>query len=308
MTTELGAVIVVGWNRWDDSRQCLASLAPVGEEGWAVLFVDNGSNDGSARLARAEFPWIEVLESRTNLGFGGGCNLGLRNVLARGMERAILLNNDTVVAPDFARRLEEVASRYPRVGTVSAKVLCREPPERIWFAGASLSTWSGRSAHTGFGEIDRGQYDIEREIDRPCACALLATRPFLEEVGLLDESLFLYGEEIDWTLRGRALGYRHYFAPRARVWHQLSRAPETTHGGRPYYYLTRNLLTILDRLEPISVSTVASLRRRLVMGVLLVASLRAGVPLRWAWSEIASGARDYRRGVCGPKPTESSTP
>jgi GT2 family glycosyltransferase len=240
-------LIVLTWNGREVVEACLDSLRPALARGHRVVVVDNGSRDGTAELVRREFPAIERIENSANLGFAAGNNVGIRYALARGAENVVLVNQDAILAPDCVDELVAAARRHPEAGTVSAKVLYLKEPRTLWFAGATFSTHTGRSRHVGQGELDAGQHDREREIDRGCACAMLLTRRMFEKVGLFDEELFLFGEEIDLALRARRLGFTDQFAPRARAWHHVSYSTKDWGSWPRTFYLSRNLLFLVHR-------------------------------------------------------------
>jgi GT2 family glycosyltransferase len=295
-------IIVLTWNGWKDTEECLRSLRPVIEDGMCVLVVDNGSTDGTPDKVREAFPRVEVVENGRNLGFPGGNNAGMRKALSRGAEYVILLNNDTVVDRDFARELLCVAERDKKAGMVTSKIYFYDRPQVVWFAGADVSTWTGRSRHAGFGEVDRGQFDEVVEIGRPCGCALLVSRTFLEDVGLMEEDLFLYGEEIDWVLRARRKGFRCVFAPRSHVWHKVSIGMGGPSSGNTYYYAVRNMLLTLRRHAPYRFAPLNGLRVILVASVFTASLFTTGIDKRNGLANILAGVRDYYRGVCGRRP------
>jgi GT2 family glycosyltransferase len=292
-------IIVLTWNGWNDTEECLRSLVPVAS-GIRVLLVDNGSADGTPEKVRRAYPEVEVIENGKNLGFPGGNNVGIREALSKGANFVILLNNDTVVDKDFARELLSVAVQDKKVGMATSKIYFYDRPETIWFAGGDISIWTGRSRHEGYGEVDRGQYDNIVEIGRPCACSLLVTRSFLEDVGLLDEDLFLYGEEIDWALRARQKGYQSILAPRSKVWHKWASGTGGAQSGNYLYYSVRNMLRVLNTHARIGFFPLNALRNLLVVAGFAVSvftmKVEKGSGLRNVWR----GARDYIRAVSGP--------
>lgn len=294
-------IVVLAWNGWADTEECLRSLSPVIAGGFGVLLVDNGSTDGTPEKARRRFPEVEVIENGENLGFPGGNNVGIREALRHGAEFVILLNNDTVVAEDFARQLLVVAMSDKRVGMVTSKIYFYDRPEVLWFAGGDFSTWTGRSRHAGFGEIDRGQFDEVAEIGRPCGCSLLVTRAFIEDVGLMNEDLFLYGEEIDWALRARRKGYRCLLAPRSKVWHKWAAASGGARSGNYLYYSVRNMLRLLNVHARIRFSPLAALRNLLVIGSYAASIFTMDVEIMKGFRNLAQGIRDYLGGIVGPR-------
>jgi GT2 family glycosyltransferase len=298
-------IIVLTWNGWNDTEECLRSLMPVFGSGFRILLVDNGSTDGTPEKARRSFPEVEVVENAGNFGFPGGNNVGIREALSRGAEFVVLLNNDTVVDKDFARELLFVARRDEKIGMVTSKIYFFDRPERIWFAGGEFSTWTGRSRHAGFGEIDRGQFDHVEDIGRPCGCSLLVTRAFLEDVGLLDESLFLYGEEIDWALRARGKGYRCVLAPTSKVWHKWASGTGGAGSGNYLYYSVRNTLHVLNTHTRIGFPPLNAVRNVLVVASFAISvftmKVEKGNGLRNVWH----GVQAYLRVVSGPRSRES---
>ncbi len=301
-------VLVLTWNGWEATRACLESLRRVRGRGARILVVDNGSTDGTPAHVRREFPDVELLENGTNLGFAAGNNVGIRAALAGGAEHVVLLNNDTVVAPDCVEELVTAACAHPHAGMVSAKILLLDEPDVLWFAGGSLSTLTGRATHKGYRRRDNGRYEQVREIGRPCACAMLVTRRFLDTVGLMEESLFLYGEEVDWALRARACGFACLFAPRARVWHKVTAASGGEAAARYYYYAVRNMLWTLERRDPVRWRWLSALRSVIVVMTFAGSTLRVPVERRAALGHVLAGACDYWRGITGPRPDASGRP
>ena len=238
-------VIVLNWNGLQDTLACLASLARVDYPRVRITVVDNGSIDGSPALLRQRFPGLTVIETGENLGYASGNNVGLRCAVERGADYVLLLNNDTEVAPDFLRRMVEVADADPRVGVAGPTIYYYDQPQLIWSAGGAIDWARGRTQMIGLGELDEGQFGTEpREVDFITGCALLVRREALERVGLLDGQFFLYYEEVEWCVRVRRGGFKVLHVPGARVWHKI---PLDARGDSPevHYYMTRNRLLFL---------------------------------------------------------------
>lgn len=301
MEYPLTYIIVLTWNGWTDTEECLRSLMPAYGAGFRILLVDNCSSDGTPEKARRAFPEVEVFENKENLGYPGGNNVGIREALARGAEFFLLLNNDTVVDGDFARELLSVAMQDERIGLVTSKIYFFDRPDTIWFAGGRISSWTGRYRHTGYGEIDRGQFDGVEDIGRPCGCSLLVTRRFIEDVGLMNEDLFLYGEEIDWAFRAREKGYRCVLAPRSKVWHKWGSSTGGAKSGNYLYYSVRNLLHVLNAHARIRCAPVNAMRNALVVAGFVVSVFTMKVDMVRGFRNIWHGVRDYARTVWGPR-------
>ena len=110
------AVVVLNWNGWRDSVQCIQSLKQMDYPDCRIVLVDNASSDDSVLQIRKAFNDLDVLQSGANLGFGGGCNVGIRKALALGVDYIWLINSDTRVAPDALSCLVEVAEASSQVG------------------------------------------------------------------------------------------------------------------------------------------------------------------------------------------------
>lgn len=293
-------IILLTWNRWEDTEACLQSLLPVVSEHIRVLVVDNGSTDGTPGNVRRCFPRCEVHENGKNLGFPAGNNVGIRHALAEGADYVVLLNNDTVVDRRFAGELIAAAQRNPSAGMISSLIFFHDRPGIVWFAGGHISTWTGRSRHAGYLQADRGKFTGDVPIDRPCACSLLVTRRFLETVGLMREGLFLYGEEIDWMLRARRLGFRCVLATRSKVWHKVSSSTKSSPQPVFLYYSTRNMLTVL-RDEAPKGRVLGRIRDIIVLMVFLGTVFRLDVAWVGGVRNVLRGYRDYRKGISGPR-------
>ena len=295
------AVVVLCWNGRDDTLACLHSLARVRWERKTVIVVDNGSTDGTLDAVQGEFADVMAIRSDENLGFAEGNNVGLRAALGAGADYVLLLNNDTLVHEGLIEALVAEAQRRPDAGALCPVIHYVHPPDRIWYAGARFDPRAAHNGrHTGYGEIDTGQYHAVREIGRATGAAMLVPRPVIERVGLLDGDLFLQVEDVEWSLRMRAAGYRILFVPDVNVWHHVSvasggeRAPDTA------YYEMRNTLTVCARHAPLR--GLARWRREL--GMLAVHLLHARLAPRPIASAraVLDGWRDFRAGRLGPRP------
>lgn len=204
-------------------RRCLVSLQASRYPSFRVLVVDNASTDGSMPMLRSEFPEAEIVHSRRNLGYAGGCNLGIRS--SKG-EYVALLNNDTVVDPDWLGPLVERMESDDSVAAVQPKLLSIRDPHRFDYCGAAggeLDIFGypfarGRLFQTI--EKDEGQYDDPRTVFWASGAAALIRRSALNRIGLLDEAFFAHMEEIDLNWRMQKAGYRIAFEPRSVVYHQ----------------------------------------------------------------------------------------
>ncbi len=148
------SIIVLNWNSYDVTRDCLLSLRRLEYSQHEVVLVDNGSVDSSPEKLAQEFPEVRMIRNPTNLGFAGGNNVGIRHALSRGTDYLLLLNNDTVVAPNLLSELVRVSESSPQIGMVNPKIYYAEPADRIWYAGGRYEPWRTFPKHFGLRRRD----------------------------------------------------------------------------------------------------------------------------------------------------------
>jgi GT2 family glycosyltransferase len=294
------AVVVLTWNGREDTLACLASLERVPDRPDAVVVVDNASSDGTLEVVAERFPDVHLVRSERNLGFAGGNNLGLQRALELGADHVLVLNNDAEVEPGAIRSLVDEAGRRPEAGSLGSKILFADPPDLVWFAGATFDPRSGYNGRQlGYRERDDGRWDGVRETDRACGAAMLVPRPVLERVGGFDDDLFVYSEDVEWSLRATAAGYRHFVVPDSVVRHHVSASAGGESSPLTLYYGMRNTLVVCERHAPLGV--LGTWRRRLVaFAAHLAQALRS--PGRIAGVRaVLAGFRDALRGRLGPR-------
>ena len=294
------AVVVLSFNGRDDTLECLRSLEHAHWDRLTAIVVDNGSTDGTLEAVQAEFPRATTIRSEENVGFADGNNIGMRAALEAGADYVLILNNDTIVDPDLFEALVGEARRRPDAGALCPLIRYVDPPDRIWYAGARFdprAIHNGR--HTGYGETDVGQYHAVRETGRATGAAMLVPREVIERVGYFDGRLFIQVEDVEYSLRMRAAGYRILFVPQGFVSHKVAmttggeRAPVTA------YYEMRNTLEVCSMHAPLRAP--ARLRRELgSLAVHLMHARLSSQPIANARAVLA-GWRDYRAGRFGQR-------
>lgn len=298
MPEEPVAVVVLSWNRREDTLACLRSLAAVEEPALETILVDNDSSDGTVEAVRAAFPEVEVLVNEANLGFAEGNNVGIRRALELGAPWILLLNNDVEVDQGFLRPLLDEAARRPGVGALGPLILFGPPSETIWFAGARYDPRKGYNGRQrGYGEQAGPRFEEVWETDRICGAAMLVPRAVFEEIGDFDTELFAYYEDTDWSLRARAAGHRLYVVPAGRIWHKVSSSSGGESSPATLYYGTRNALAVAERAAPLGPAGTWR-RRSVVVAVHLVQAFLSG-RRREGIGAVLAGFRDFRAGCFG---------
>jgi len=169
-----------------------------------------------------------LIQSGENRGFAAGNNIGIRYASVR--EDAVyiwLLNNDTVVEADalsaLVRKADEYQEKRQRTGIIGAKLLYYDLPDSLQGVGGVYNTWFAKSKHLGGFEVDYGQYDNETvvgRIDYPIGASLFVSMDYIRDVGPLCEDYFLYFEELDWVVRGKAKGWQLGYCWQSKVYHK----------------------------------------------------------------------------------------
>lgn len=300
--TALWQAVVLNWNGREDTLRCLESLARLERADLGIICVDNGSSDGSQAAVRARFPEVRMIEAGSNLGYSGGNNLGIRLAMELGARWVVLVNNDVTVAPDVLEGFERAAREHPEAGMLAGKLYFAERPRIVWFAGQRVSELVGYSGRPrGYGRRDGPSYERIEPTGRAVGALMAVSREAIEAAGVLDEELFAYVEDVDWSLRVRAAGMEVVFAPGARGWHRVSASTggeqRSTH---TLYYGVRNTVAVLERRRPLGV-VASSLRRLSILATFTLHAL-SRPDRRAALRATRRGFADAREGRTGERP------
>jgi GT2 family glycosyltransferase len=224
----LVSVVIVSWNAKRLLAECLESLRVGVYDGpIEIVVVDNASSDDSAEMVRAGFPEVTLICNDANLGFARANNLGI--ALCKG-DYIALVNSDVHVLRECITRLVSYCEQHPQAGLVGPfiiggdgkqQVSCRGEPT-LWNMLCRALALDGVFRHSGwFNGYYLGGWDHQStaSVDILSGCFWLARRRALEEVGLLDETFFIYGEDMDWCKRFNAAQWGVVFVPEARAIH-----------------------------------------------------------------------------------------
>ena len=230
-------IVISNYNGWQDTVQCLESLQKQTYRNFEIILLDDAStNDSVQQLQKHLTENTVFLPQEANSGFAAVNNVGMRRALADGCVWVLLLNNDTVVAPDF---LETLLRETPAGAVSCPKMLFLDPPDEIWFAGGELDRATGKVKHLGGHEKDGPAFAEKKQVSFITFCCVLLPRQVVEEVGFLDETLFMYCEDVDNCIRLADAGVPLWLLPDARIWHK---AGGSAGGMLSVYYITRNTL------------------------------------------------------------------
>jgi GT2 family glycosyltransferase len=309
--------VVVNYNGWADTLECLESLLDQ-DPHLRVIVLDNASTDGSlgriegwARRAgvmrcselafaqgAASLPQdvrVVLVACDRNHGFAGANNIALDYIRKNHPGGfGLLLNNDAVMGPDALRTMLRSFDAHSGTAAVGATVLRYEERDTVeMLGGATVSRLTGMVTPVGAGQRRDQSRPPSVPLDYVSGCCLLVPAATLERVGLMDERYFLYSEDVDWGLRMRRAGLRLVYCAAAEVWHKGGASVvhrSTVHD----YYVVRGALMLVKKHFPG------------MLPIALVHWLIRGIMpklLRREWRRLAAairGYRDFLMGVVGP--------
>lgn len=253
--------IIVNYNTPKETELAVRSALSATAESFThqVVVVDNGSKELFRLPKDLRKAKVTLIRSESNLGFTGGNNLGMSHAVKHFQtDYFFLLNSDAIVDKNGIQALMDAMKAEPKAGIAVSKIYFTpglefhrrnykksERGKVLWYAGGSIDWQNLVAYHRGVDEVDRGQFDHQTTCDFATGCALLVKRVVTEHVGILDKRFFLYAEDVDFSLRVAAAGYKILFVPQSIVWHMNSGSIAGGSGSKlQQYYQTRNRLLL----------------------------------------------------------------
>jgi GT2 family glycosyltransferase len=236
-------IVILNWNSPEETVTAVESVLKMDYPNFHVLVVDNGSTDNSAmELRRITNSRVELLESPVNNGYTGGCNLGFARAMELDVDCVWLLNNDAVVAPDTLSSLVTLMQSDPQIGLATPVIASLDEKPHITFAGGICDMNAALYEETNDVAVAK-QWAMEH----PAAglvigTAMLIRTRLIREIGMLDESFFMYYEDIDYSARSLRAGYRNVVDWSSGVYHHEKNRNTNPLGMKPHYwyYIARN--------------------------------------------------------------------
>lgn len=223
------AIVIINWNGYPFSHQCLQSLAKTLYPSFKIIVIDNGSTDDSLLKLQEAFPVHHYIALPKNMGFTGGNNVGMAYALQNGFDNVLLLNNDTEVSPDFLDQLISFQKLHPNAGLVQPLIYFNQDREIIWSAGGKFNSLLAIPTTLYDRKTVDPHFIHDRELDWATGCCLLISKDVLQDVGFLMPGYFAYFEDVDWSFRIKKKGYQIYLASRAIIFHEAGASSKKTH-------------------------------------------------------------------------------
>lgn len=247
--------VILNWNNYSDTRDCIDSLQNISYDQMDIVLVDNGSTDGSGERLKSEYPEVNTVLLDENTGFGGGNIVGIRKALDRECDYVWVLNNDVLVLDDDSDVLSNlvcIMEQNEKLGVVTPTVMNYPETDEIWFKQGYIDS---KTAHAGHKqnrkwflnplqllEDNKSNITNDRILynDYIPFCSALVQTEIFKNVGLYPEKYFLYYGDADFCIQISKKGYKIGTDTQSQIHHQVSSSSETTRSPTHLYYLARN--------------------------------------------------------------------
>lgn len=274
------SVVIPNYNGMQYVKKCLDSLMVQTLKEWEILFVDNGSTDGSRELVEQEYPMVKVIALPENMGFCRAVNEGIRAAEA---EYVVLLNNDTEAEPDFLEELCLGICSKRKAFSGGAMMLQFHDREKIDDAGNFYNALGWAFAR-GKGKPAKN-YEKEKKIFSSCGGAAIYRKALFQELGYFDEEHFAYLEDTDIGYRAQIAGYENWYFPKAKVYHVGSGTSGSRYNQFKIRYSSRNNIYMLYKNMP------------LLQILLNLPLLLAGFAVKLVFFSLKGYGREYAAGI-----------
>ena len=199
-------VVLLNWNNYHYTGVCLESLNKCTYDNLEVIIVDNGSSDNGPERVEKDFPSAVLVRNKENLGFAEGNNVGIRRALENECDFVMLLNNDTIVEPNFVEPLVEHMTSDNSTAAIQPLIYYEHDRELIWNAGGDfIEPWGYTQTRLFRKRITTSGLSID-ELDWITGCCFMVRSDAIKKVGLLNSKFFIYYEDVDWSFRLRKMG------------------------------------------------------------------------------------------------------
>jgi len=232
-------IILVNYNSWQDTIECVESLNKMTYRHFKIIIVDNASQDSSVAELRKRLPDVTLVANNENLGFAGGNNIGIDIALAEKAKYIWMLNNDTIAHPRSLTELVEFADQQ-KLALIGGKVYKYGTQNDIWYDGGAINWWKGKAYHTHIHLKDQGFVDKPCKTEWISGCSMFASAKLFEQ-HRMDERFFLYLEDVDYCYKLRKAEIPLIVIPGGLVWHKTSASVSKTAFVQHYYFVRNNM-------------------------------------------------------------------
>ena len=244
------AIILVNYNGYAETIQCIESLKNIDYDNYHVFIVENGSTNNSYDILSRYLVesdcarFCTLKKSKENLGFSGGNNIGIKEAIEQGYEYVMLLNNDTIVTPDF---LNILINNADNKSIVTPRIMYWNEKDKNWYAGGKLSKVLGRAWHNNIGKkYLKNRDDRCYNVSFISGCCMLMHVDVIKKIGLLEEKYFLYYEDTEYCWRADDSSVQMKYVGSSVIYHNVSSSTGNNSRLMNYYKIRNRLYLIND--------------------------------------------------------------
>lgn len=258
------SVVILNWNRYKDTKECLESISKVAVEGFdlEIVVVDNGSTDGSQEKILKILGSInkkrgfvcELIKLDENKGFSAGNNCGIKHALSTGSDYILILNNDTEVEKNLFVKLLNFFEKNKKIAVASPKIYFAKGFEYdkkrykkkdlgkvIWYAGGEIDWDNIYGKNRGVDMVDRNIFKKTEPTDFATGACMMIRSSVLRKLKGFDEMYYMYLEDVDFCVRARKKGWGVYYYPKTYIYHKVAQSSGIGSDLNDYF-ITRNRL------------------------------------------------------------------
>ena len=240
-------IILLNYNNWQDTIDCINSLKRCEIEDSNILVIENCSSDDSFEKLKSKAPKVIMIKAEKNLGFTGGNNVGIKYAFENNYDYAIVLNNDTIVeSKDSIKILVDEMDSNPDVTLGTGRIYYYPERDKIWYDGGKVIKWRASELHFNFRR-NRNEVVLNNEvrnIDFISGCFMCIRLKNLPKIGYMDENIFIYLDDIEYSVRAIKNKLKLLYIPRAEIYHKAR--GEGKHTPKLVYYSIRNRRLVIN--------------------------------------------------------------
>lgn len=214
-------IVIINYNNYQDTIECLESLKKINYKNFKIVIIDNNSSNKSVSKLEASYKEYKIIKLQENIGFAGGNNVGIKEAIDNYAQFVLLLNNDTIVEPNFLNKMIE--SFYRNDGS------------NIGIVGAKIYSYYDKQLSESAGDIDFFKFittndahkkkdicNLEKQTNFISGCCMLINKDVFDKVGFLPEEYFMYYEDTDFCVKTLEEGFKISYNPEAIIYHKIS--------------------------------------------------------------------------------------
>lgn len=283
-------IVLVNYNGYKDTLICIDSIDKINYKNYKVIIIDNASTDESLeKIKKICSEKVKLISLDENLGFSGGNNVGINFANNDNADFIVLLNNDTIVTPNFLTPLIYAAAKENSI--TSSKIMYAKEKQKIWYDGGRTSKKLGRSWHNNINKLDKNTNNDTMSVSFISGCCMCIPKDIIKRLGNLSEEYFLYYEDTDYCCRAINEGVKLLYIPHSLIYHNVS---SSTGHNSPImtYYKVRNRLYFIKKYSFSNYKFFAT-------GLFIIEVFIGVLIKKYDLKSVKLGIRDYKNNITG---------